>query len=197
MNTIYQSSIRNYQTLADSAAFVRVSSPAQPSSSSTETSSIGSQSARVTFSEEALRKAGQVKETRPAVANQGTASESKIDTEEAREIASLKRRDSEVRAHEMAHVMAGGSLVLKGASYQYQTGPDGIRYAVGGEVSIDTSPVDDDAQATIRKMRQVQRAALAPAEPSAQDRAVASSATKEEASARQELRQQEFNETQA
>jgi hypothetical protein len=60
-------------------------------------------------------------------------------------------------------------------------------YAVSGEVSIDVSPVNGNPQATIAKMATVRSAALAPADPSGQDRAVAASATAEEIKARQEL----------
>lgn len=105
-------------------------------------------------------------------------------------IAQLKARDSEVRAHEMAHKTAGGQYVTGGPTYQYQTGPDGKQYAVGGEVSISTSPIDGDPEATIEKAMIVQRAALAPAEPSAQDYRVASEAMQMMVKARQELAQQ-------
>ena len=88
-----------------------------------------------------------------------------LSKEEQQEVAKLKQRDAEVRAHEQAHIAAGGHYVRGGANYEYQTGPDGKRYAVGGEVSIDTSPVPDDPQATITKMQTVRRAALAPAKP--------------------------------
>lgn len=90
----------------------------------------------------------------------------------------LKARDREVRAHENAHRAAGGNLV-RGGSYDYQQGPDGKRYAVGGDVQIDTTPVPDDPRATADKMAQVIRAALAPAEPSPTDLAVAAQATAE------------------
>jgi hypothetical protein len=86
--------------------------------------------------------------------------------------------------------MAGGSLVRGGASYSFKTGPDGKRYAVGGEVHIDCSPVDGDPRATIRKAQRVQRAALAPAQPSGQDQAVAASASSMMAEATRELSQQ-------
>ena len=66
-------------------------------------------------------------------------------------------------------------------------------YAVGGEVTIDTSPVKGDPQATVAKMEVVIRAALAPADPSGQDRSVAAQATQEEAQARQEEVQQSAN----
>jgi hypothetical protein len=92
-------------------------------------------------------------------------------------VAQLKARDREVRTHEMAHVAAGGQYVTSGPSYTYQTGPDGQRYAVGGNVGIDTSPVRDDPQATIQKARQVIAAAMAPAQPSSTDRQVASQAS--------------------
>jgi hypothetical protein len=103
------------------------------------------------------------------------------------EVARLKARDTQVKQHEQAHVAAGGGVVRGGPTYEYQTGPDGKQYAVGGEVSIDTSPVKGNPQATIAKMETVKRAALAPADPSAQDRSVASQAAQEESVAQQEL----------
>lgn len=97
----------------------------------------------------------------------------------------LKARDREVRAHEEAHAAVGGSLAGS-PSYEYQTGPDGNKYAVGGEVSIDVSKTNDP-EATIRKMETVRAAALAPAEPSSQDRKVAAQASRNIAEARAEL----------
>lgn len=91
------------------------------------------------------------------------------------QVAELAARDAEVRAHERAHQSTGGQYAGS-ISYSYQTGPDGKRYAIGGEVPIDVSPVSGNPQATIDKMRTVRSAALAPADPSAQDRSVASTA---------------------
>ncbi len=102
----------------------------------------------------------------------------------------LKARDREVRAHENAHRAAGGDLV-RGGSYDYQQGPDGKRYAVGGDVQIDTTPVPDDPRATAEKMAKVIRAALAPAEPSSTDLAVAAQATAERNRAQAESRTDE------
>lgn len=105
----------------------------------------------------------------------GTDSTQGLDKAELKELTDLKSRDREVRAHEAAHQSVGGQYA--GAiSYVYERGPDGAQYAVGGEVSIDTSPIQGDPQATIEKMRVVRSAALAPAEPSPQDRAVAAQA---------------------
>ncbi len=98
-----------------------------------------------------------------------------LDRREIALLEQLKRVDQNVRRHEAAHVAAGGVYVRKGASYSYAVGPDGNRYAVAGEVSIDTSE-EADPHATLAKMRIVQRAALAPMDPSPQDRAVAAMA---------------------
>lgn len=113
--------------------------------------------------------------------------------EEQKQVDELKARDAEVKAHEQAHIAAGGSYVRGGASYDYQTGPDGKKYAVGGEVSIDTSPVEGDPQATINKAQVILKAALAPAEPSGQDKSVASQARQMMASARKELMAEKTN----
>jgi hypothetical protein len=107
------------------------------------------------------------------------------DQEEAR-VRELKRRDAEVRAHELAHVAAGGNLVQGGANFDYETGPDGKRYAVGGNVSIDTAPGDTPEETMIRA-ETIRRAAMAPANPSSQDRQVASQAIGMESAARKEL----------
>ena len=112
--------------------------------------------------------------------------EVELEDKEKQEVEELKRRDQEVRTHEQAHVAAGGQHVRGGISYEYQTGPDGKRYAVGGEVSIDTSP-ENSPEDTIRKAQTIRQAALAPAEPSGQDRRAAAAAAQMELKARQEL----------
>ncbi len=105
---------------------------------------------------------------------------------EIKQIQQLKQVDAEVRAHEQAHAAVGGNLA-GAASFTYQRGPDGVRYAVGGEVSIDVGKVSGDPQATLEKMERVRRAALAPAEPSGQDRQVAAQAAQLAAEARLEI----------
>ena len=117
--------------------------------------------------------------------------------EEQRVINELKITDREVRAHEQAHISVGGSYILGGPVFDYESGPDSKRYAVGGEVSIDSSPEHDNPEATIAKMQVVRAAALAPADPSAQDRAVASAASREESRARGELSEKRAAEAQA
>ncbi|MGV8841700.1 MAG: putative metalloprotease CJM1_0395 family protein [Pseudomonas sp.] len=113
-------------------------------------------------------------------------SEQAADLREQQVVGELAARDREVRTHEQAHAAIGGGFA--GApSYSFTRGPDGKSYAVGGEVGIDTSPVAGDPAATLRKMAVVQRAALAPAEPSAQDLQVAAQAQASAIVARAEL----------
>ena len=87
----------------------------------------------------------------------------------------MAARDREVQRHEAAHARAGG-FHAGNPSFTYQIGPDGKRYAVGGEVPIDTAPVRGDPEATIAKMAVVKAAALAPATPSMPDRRIAAQA---------------------
>jgi hypothetical protein len=106
--------------------------------------------------------------------------------DEQKEIDQLKKRDLEVKNHERAHSSIGGRYA--GAPhYQYETGPNGTRYATDGEVTIDLTEINKDPQATIDKMKQVYRAALAPREPSFTDRSIASQAQQSITTARTDL----------
>lgn len=106
------------------------------------------------------------------------------------EIQKLKTGEQKVISHETAHKSAGGQYA-GAVSYEYKTGPDGKRYIVGGEVSIDMSPAKTPS-ATVTKMQQVKRAALAPADPSAQDRSVAARADALQQKAAQEAMKQSY-----
>lgn len=114
-----------------------------------------------------------------------------LDEQELEKVDELKSRDQEVRVHEQAHAAVGGRYA-SAPSYEYERGPDGKSYAVGGEVQIDVSPVQGDPEATIQKMQVVRRAAMAPAEPSPADRAIAAEATNKATQARAELAQQQI-----
>ena len=98
----------------------------------------------------------------------------KLTPEEEAQVRKLAQRDQEVKAHEQAHVAAAGGLA--GAPrYEYQTGPDGRSYAVGGQVSISRSGSANTEQA-LQEAETVKRAATAPAQPSGQDLAMAAQA---------------------
>lgn len=121
-------------------------------------------------------------------------SDYELTEEEKKRVQELKQIDREVRAHEQAHLAAGAGLTRGGAQFEYERGPDRNQYAVAGEVKIDISPVKGDPRATIEKMQQVKRAALAPSDPSPQDRSVANRASRIEAQARAALREQRAEE---
>lgn len=120
-----------------------------------------------------------------------------LSPEDEEKVEQLKKRDTEVRQHEQAHLAAAGPYALGGPSYEYTSGPDGRRYASNGEVQIDTSPISDDPEATLAKAKVVKRAALAPADPSGQDYRVAAQADRMAAEARQELAAQATEAVQA
>ena len=106
-------------------------------------------------------------------------------------LAQLRARDAHVRAHEAAHMAAGGSYIRGGATYIFEKGPDGGEYAVGGEVSIDASPIPGKPAETAAKMAIVRAAALAPSDPSPADNAIAAAASEMEAEAYAELAAQQ------
>jgi len=142
--------------------------------------------------------------TTPVIRVNSTASNNtdspELSEQELQQIQELKSRDHVVRAHEAAHVAAGAGIVRGGANFSFQRGPDGIQYAVGGEVKIDVSKVSGDPQATLEKAEKIRAAALAPAQPSTQDRNVAAKAAQMSIEARAEISQQidsENNETKA
>lgn len=118
--------------------------------------------------------AAQIEASRASEAQSPANATGLSDAEQAR-LRELEARDREVKAHETAHQAVGGRYT-GAASFTFARGPNGRLYAVGGEVAIDLSAVPGDPDATIAKLRQVRRAALAPLEPSAQDRNIAARA---------------------
>jgi SprA family protein len=133
--------------------------------------------------------------TRVATVTTDHKSTSELSSQDLQQIQQLKARDQLVRAHESAHIAAGAGIVHGGANYSFQRGPNGVQYAVGGEVKIDSSKVEGDPQATLKKAEKIRAAALAPAQPSAQDRSVAAKAVQMAIEARAEITQQQNNDT--
>ncbi len=100
----------------------------------------------------------------------------------------LEQRDRDVRAHEAAHQAAGGDMAGP-ASFTTETGPDGKEYAIGGEVPIQVSG-GRTPEETLQRAERIRAAALAPADPSAQDLAVAAQAQQMEAQAQSQIAEQ-------
>lgn len=115
----------------------------------------------------------------------GPSPTSDLSPAEQRKVQELKRIDSRVRSHEQAHLAAAGSHAQGGISLEYVQGPDGQRYAVGGEVQLDASK-GSTPEETVQKLRRVKAAALAPANPSPQDLKIASQASRKLAEAQAE-----------
>ncbi|OQY19253.1 MAG: hypothetical protein B6I36_04700 [Desulfobacteraceae bacterium 4572_35.1] len=131
-------------------------------------------------------KSDAVGENRSATVNLQGGDSVELSPEAQQKIIELSQRNQEVIDHEAAHAAVGGRYA--GApTLEYETGPDGKRYAVSGEVSIDTSEVKGDPAATIKKAEIIRAAALAPKQPSAQDLRVAAKATQMKAKAKTEL----------
>jgi SprA-related family len=116
----------------------------------------------------------------------GSGSDKELSESDKKEVEKLKSRDTEVRQHEMAHLAAAGNLASGGASYEYEKGPDGNSYAVGGEVNISVGG-GSTPEERISNAEKAERAALAPSEPSSADKQIASEARSMATEARQEL----------
>jgi len=116
----------------------------------------------------------------------GSEKTEKLSEEEEKQIDELKQTDREVRQHENAHKAAAGDLAVGGASYDYEEGPDGKRYATGGEVKISVGG-GDSPEEKLENAQRAERAATAPSNPSSEDRAIAAKARKVQAEARSEM----------
>lgn len=115
--------------------------------------------------------------------------------DEVRVVQELQDTDRKVRSHEAAHQAAGGGLA-GAASFSYQRGPDNKMYAVAGEVPIAIKK-GSTPQETTAIARQIQAAAMAPADPSPQDFRVAARAVQLEIEARAEIIKEQKEQDQA
>ena len=94
--------------------------------------------------------------------------------EDCEKDAEYQAEENHVIAHECAHMGSGGGL-CGCANYTYELKDNGKSYIIEGEVPI-TMPNDCDPNATMSNMQIIINSALAPADPSGQDMAVAGEA---------------------
>ena len=174
------------QGFSHAAAGAAKGAAAQPAGSPAGRKDPASQVAE-TSEEELRRRLGELEGQKAAEERKKTAGQARQSEETLRVISELQARDSQVRAHEAAHVAAGGQYITGGISFVYERGPDGRSYAVGGEVGIDTSPVPGKPEETAAKMRIVRAAALAPSDPSPADLSIAAEAAQIESEAMAEV----------
>lgn len=134
------------------------------------------------------------KQEQSTIEDKALNAQEELTPEQESQVSQLKAIDLKVKAHEQAHLAAAAGINASAPSYSYETGPDGEKYAVGGEVSISFS-LGEDPEANIAKAQAAKAAALAPADPSGQDMSVARSAEQIIAQARQDLAEQKNEES--
>ena len=130
-------------------------------------------------------------ESQPPQTSQSSTPQTKagLTPEQQQVLTELKVIDTKVRTHEQAHIAASGGLSASSPSYSYQVGPDGKKYAVGGEVNITFIPTGDPEK-DIVGAEAMKAAALAPVDPSSQDQSVARNADQIIAELKQQIVEQ-------
>ncbi|MGB1699858.1 MAG: putative metalloprotease CJM1_0395 family protein, partial [Nannocystaceae bacterium] len=66
----------------------------------------------------------------------------------------MRVQEREVRHTQVIKAAVGGTFAGN-STYHFARGPDGRRYIVGGDVSFDVSPVENNPRATISKMQRI------------------------------------------
>jgi hypothetical protein len=120
--------------------------------------------------------------------------ENKLNELSKDQLKSVKKKrefDKALTKHEEDHHEVAADLARSGPLYETEIGEDGLEYRKSGKVMIDTGETDDPEK-TVKKMRQVRAAALAPdgnqlAPLSEQDKKVAREATEKEERAQARL----------
>lgn len=115
----------------------------------------------------------------------------KLSTDKLKGLKKRREFDKALTKHEEAHHEVAADLARSTPLYETEIGEDGQEYRKSGKVMIDTGNEKDDER-TVKKMRQVRAAALAPdgnqlAPLSEQDKKVAREATEKEQKAQRRL----------
>ena len=82
----------------------------------------------------------------------------------------FKSSDANIRGHEQLH--SSLTATTSPIQYNYQQGPDGKMYAVGGHVRLDTS-IPDDPKAAMAKLDKIAKSATANNDMSGADASIA------------------------
>jgi hypothetical protein len=133
---------------------------------------------------------------KPNSKSSSAAAPAQLTPQQQAQVDELRRADQQVRSAALLQTSVGGSVVTTGPQYSYTTGPDGRRYAVSGSVGFDTAKVLKP-QGNIDKGELLQRAALAPPNPSPYDHQVAAVGAGLEADGRSDLLSQKLAQAQA
>jgi hypothetical protein len=115
----------------------------------------------------------------------GLRSETELSAEELQKLRELERKDQQVRTRDMAFLAAAGGAAGS-VALEYETGPDGRRYAVGADIKLDTSAGATPEQ-TLAKARALRAATMSARSDSSADASAAAKAVRMEAEARAEI----------
>ncbi|MCP4269219.1 MAG: hypothetical protein GY777_27230 [Candidatus Brocadiaceae bacterium] len=107
--------------------------------------------------------------------------------EEQKEIEKIRKNSRNVKRRELVYRAVVGNHVRGAASFQYETGPDGMKYAIAGHTAIDTRPIINNPEASIRKAQAIKRTKI--------DQSVAVEVEKMEREARLALKEKQRKES--
>ncbi len=107
--------------------------------------------------------------------------------EEHKEIEKIRKNSRNVKRRELVYRAVVGNHVRGAVSFQYEIGPDGMKYAVAGHTAIDTRPIINNPEASIRKAQAIKRTKI--------DRSVAVEVEKMEREARLALKEKQGKES--
>jgi hypothetical protein len=121
----------------------------------------------------------------PASTDLNSAAYRILKASDSRKIDDLKRQERDIHAHEEAHYRSSGGKAFT-PQYVYEVGPDGNKYAVKGTTKIILEE-GKTSEETIKNARTARTAAMAPANPSDQDRKVILETVRMEQKARKKI----------
>ena len=168
----------------------QISSETQPTDDNAAFASISPEAIALYEAEQTGTNTTQTNDEQTGREQTGAGTNQELTPQEQQQLAELKQTDAQVKAHEHAHKSTAAGLTTSGPNYEYETGPDGKKYAVAGDVNVSYQK-SSDPEVNLKNAQQLKAAALAPADPSSQDRKVAMQADREIAQARQEIMEEQ------
>lgn len=191
VNNFYANSLRidTPKRIQEETA-AQISSETQPTDDNAAFASISPEAIALYEAEQTGTNTTQTNDEQTGREQTGTGTNQELTPQEQQQLAELKQTDAQVKAHEHAHKSTAAGLTTSGPNYEYETGPDGKKYAVAGDVNVSYQK-SSDPEVNLKNAQQLKAAALAPADPSSQDRKVAMQADREIAKARQEIMEEQ------
>lgn len=191
VNNFYANSLRidTPKRIQEETA-AQISSETQPTDDNAAFASISPEAIALYEAEQTGTNTTQTNDEQTGREQTGAGTNQELTPQEQQQLAELKQTDAQVKAHEHAHKSTAAGLTTSGPNYEYETGPDGKKYAVAGDVNVSYQK-SSDPEVNLKNAQQLKAAALAPADPSSQDRKVAMQADREIAQARQEIMEEQ------